>query len=415
MGKLVRLSDEQLLAVLARHDKFLRGSRGGECADLKFCDLRRVRLPRAKLERARMEGARLSNARFPFADFVDADLFAANLYRCDLSGAVLTRANLRGANLTEAKLVGADLGEADMRPGKLFDSEFESVKPTELDHADMTEANLTGALLNQSVMNGASLARATLDDSDLGGTVLTGADLTGARLQRAKLKDADMKGALLGNTDLSGANLMRADLRGVDLSSTNLKGANLSEANAFLGMLDLPGRIQELMRGHYIWLTTNGEKGECASFANFDLTDVDFSNADLTMADFVHHMLGDPDIRVIALLVEGIRDGPRFLRTARAAARAGKPMVAMKVGKSDYGIAATRSHTAALAGSAAVTSALFRQHGIVEVDDLDGYCAALNAKKYRHARPGILEQSWGMREMPINDPVGNKIIFCCDA
>ena len=51
----------------------------------------------------------------------------------------------------------------------------------------------------------------------------------------------------------------------------------------------------------------------------------------------------------------------------------------------------------------------------VEVDDLDGYCAALNAKKYRHARPGILEQSWGMREMPINDPVGNKIIFCCDA
>ena len=51
----------------------------------------------------------------------------------------------------------------------------------------------------------------------------------------------------------------------------------------------------------------------------------------------------------------------------------------------------------------------------VQVDDLEPYCAALNAKKYRHARPGILEQSWGMREMPINDPSGNKIIFCCDA
>jgi len=95
------------------------------------------------------------------------------------------------------------------------------------------------------------------------------------------------------------------------------------------------------------------------------------NEADLTMADFVHHMVGDPDIRVIALLAEGFRDGPRFLRAARAAARAGKPVVAMKVGKSDYGVAATRSHTAALAGSAAVTSALFRQHGIVEVDDLD--------------------------------------------
>lgn len=95
------------------------------------------------------------------------------------------------------------------------------------------------------------------------------------------------------------------------------------------------------------------------------------NEADLTMADFVHHMVGDPDIRVIALLAEGFRDGPRFLRAACAAARAGKPVVAMKVGKSDYGVAATRSHTAALAGSAAVTSALFRQHGIVEVDDLD--------------------------------------------
>lgn len=95
------------------------------------------------------------------------------------------------------------------------------------------------------------------------------------------------------------------------------------------------------------------------------------NEADLTMADFVYHMAGDPDIGVIALLAEGVRDGPRFLYAARAAARAGKPVVAMKVGKSDYGVAATRSHTAALAGSAAVTSALFRQHGIVEVDDLD--------------------------------------------
>jgi len=48
----------------------------------------------------------------------------------------------------------------------------------------------------------------------------------------------------------------------------------------------------------------------------------------------------------------------------------------------------------------------------VEVANLDDYCAALNAKNYPHARPGILDQTWGMREMPISDPTGNKIIFC---
>ncbi len=47
----------------------------------------------------------------------------------------------------------------------------------------------------------------------------------------------------------------------------------------------------------------------------------------------------------------------------------------------------------------------------VKIGDLDGYCAALNAKAYRHSRPGILKQSWGAREMPINDPSGNRIVF----
>ena len=45
------------------------------------------------------------------------------------------------------------------------------------------------------------------------------------------------------------------------------------------------------------------------------------NEADLTMADVVYHMVGDPDIKVIALLAEGFRDGPRFLAAARAAAR----------------------------------------------------------------------------------------------
>ena len=57
------------------------------------------------------------------------------------------------------------------------------------------------------------------------------------------------------------------------------------------------------------------------------------NEADLTMADVVHHMVGDPDIRVIALLAEGFRDGPRFLAAARAAARAGKPVVASRGGE----------------------------------------------------------------------------------
>lgn len=48
----------------------------------------------------------------------------------------------------------------------------------------------------------------------------------------------------------------------------------------------------------------------------------------------------------------------------------------------------------------------------IEVADVHGLCAELNAKKYKHARPGVQRQPWGWDDMSINDPCGNKLIFC---
>jgi len=120
------------------------------------------------------------------------------------------------------------------------------------------------------------------------------------------------------------------------------------------------------------------------------------NESDLQLGDFVHYMAQDPDISVIAVLAESLRDGPRFLAAAQAAAKAGKPIIAMKVGQSEYGVKATQSHTAAMAGSAAVTSALFRQHGIVEVNDIDELIdtAALFARAGIRKRKGICVYSF---------------------
>ncbi|MDU7523610.1 MAG: CoA-binding protein, partial [Roseomonas mucosa] len=56
------------------------------------------------------------------------------------------------------------------------------------------------------------------------------------------------------------------------------------------------------------------------------------NEVDLQVADFIHYMAGAPDVTVIGTILEGIKDGPRFLAAARAAAEAGKPVVALKVG-----------------------------------------------------------------------------------
>lgn len=95
------------------------------------------------------------------------------------------------------------------------------------------------------------------------------------------------------------------------------------------------------------------------------------NEADLEVSDYIHYMADAPDIRVIYTVIEGVRNGPRFMAAALHAARRGKPIVAIKVGKSDYGVKAAASHTAAITGSAEVNAAVFRELGIVEVDDID--------------------------------------------
>lgn len=94
------------------------------------------------------------------------------------------------------------------------------------------------------------------------------------------------------------------------------------------------------------------------------------NEVDLEVSDFIHYMATADDIKVIVTTLEGVRNGPRFLEACQHAARQGKPVVVMKIGKSEYGMKAAQSHTAAITGSAEVNSAVFRELGVIEVDEV---------------------------------------------
>ena len=51
----------------------------------------------------------------------------------------------------------------------------------------------------------------------------------------------------------------------------------------------------------------------------------------------------------------------------------------------------------------------------IETGDLDAYQAALLAKAYPNARPGIQQTPWGSREMSVTDPFGNRLTFTASA
>ena len=95
------------------------------------------------------------------------------------------------------------------------------------------------------------------------------------------------------------------------------------------------------------------------------------NSIDLDITDFIHHMLLDDRIRVVGVVAEGIADGRKFVEVAKIAQRAGKPIVIMKIGRSEYGQQSAASHTASLAGDDAVADGVFAQHGVVRVDDVD--------------------------------------------
>ncbi|MDF5751671.1 acetate--CoA ligase family protein [Spongiactinospora sp. TRM90649] len=115
------------------------------------------------------------------------------------------------------------------------------------------------------------------------------------------------------------------------------------------------------------------------------------NQAVLDLADCLGYFLSDPGVRVVGLVMEGLTDLPRFRRLAERAAERDVAVVALKVGRSARGEAATVAHTGTLAGSDGVYDALFRQTGVHRVDDLDemvALCSLLAAP--RRPRGGAL-------------------------
>jgi acetate---CoA ligase (ADP-forming) len=103
------------------------------------------------------------------------------------------------------------------------------------------------------------------------------------------------------------------------------------------------------------------------------------NEADLSAADFFAHMVDDPATDAVLLFLEAIRDPALFAAAAARAARRGKPVVAVKVGRSQAGVRAAASHTASMAGWDAAYDALFRKYGIATASDPDEAVAIMAA------------------------------------
>ncbi|HET6951881.1 MAG TPA: acetate--CoA ligase family protein [Acidimicrobiales bacterium] len=95
------------------------------------------------------------------------------------------------------------------------------------------------------------------------------------------------------------------------------------------------------------------------------------NEVELEFADFARHFADLPEVGVIASYIEGFKDGRTLTLAADHAARVRTPIVMVKVGRTEAGRSMAKAHTGHLAGSDAVTDAVFRQFGVTRVDGLD--------------------------------------------
>jgi len=116
---------------------------------------------------------------------------------------------------------------------------------------------------------------------------------------------------------------------------------------------------------------------------------VSFGNAVVLDApDYIEYLANDSETEVVAMYVEGTKDGRRFFNVLRRTARR-KPVVLWKGGVTAAGSRAVYSHTASLATAPAIWDAAMRQAGVVQTESLDQTIDAVNALTYRKPGTGL--------------------------
>ncbi len=96
-----------------------------------------------------------------------------------------------------------------------------------------------------------------------------------------------------------------------------------------------------------------------------------YGNAsDLNESDYLDYLANNDETDVILGYIEGVKDGPRFVQSARRAVER-KPLIILKGGQTEAGSRAAHSHTGSLAGSTAIWDAVGKQTGFIGVNGID--------------------------------------------
>src|SRR5208282_4961411 len=166
--------------------------------------------------------------------------------------------------------------------------------------------------------------------------------------------------------------LAEASNNGMRICGPNCEGAIYLKTGTWATFLSHPSPL----RGEIAFITQSGGVGEFVMHKSWERQLgisgwVSSGNEmDLQVADYIEYFARDRETKAISVFLEAARDGQKFIRAARLAFNEQKPLVVLKVGKSERARTAALTHTGAIAGKYDVYMGLFRQLGIVRARNL---------------------------------------------
>jgi acetate---CoA ligase (ADP-forming) len=183
----------------------------------------------------------------------------------------------------------------------------------------------------------------------------------------------------------------RADECDIAVVGPNCMGiATPGGASLWLGTVAGP---EEFAPGHVACIAHSGSIAEaCLSTGpRVGFRTVVSAGGELSrdLADFVAFLAADEGTRAIGLFAETIRRPGAFAAALALAAEAGKPVVCLKVGRSQAAARAALAHSGAVVGSARAFSALLRHHGALEVSDFHEFLETLEVLGRRRWPRGL--------------------------
>jgi len=132
------------------------------------------------------------------------------------------------------------------------------------------------------------------------------------------------------------------------------------------------------------------------------------NKADVNEIDVLEYLKDDPETKVILMYIEDLSHGRRFIESVRyITGEVGKPVIAIKAGRTPEGAGAASSHTGALASSDEVYDAIFNQSGVIRVESVE--------ELFNHAKAFSTQPIPSGNRVAIISNAGGPAILATDA